>query len=76
MPKLPIIDALKLIKILKKLGFQMIRQEGSHIFFRHQDGRTTVIPYHQGKDIGRGLLRSILNDINLSPKEFIKILSK
>jgi predicted RNA binding protein YcfA (HicA-like mRNA interferase family) len=46
MSKLPIIKAKKLIKILKKLGFVPIRQEGSHIFFKHPDERTTVVPYH------------------------------
>ena len=52
-----------LIQALKRLGFEPIRQEGSHIFFRHPDGRTTVVPYHKGEDIGRGLLRKILSDI-------------
>ena len=74
MPRLPTIDAQKLMKILRKLEFQKIRQEGSHIFFKHPDGRTTVVPFHQGKDIGRGLLRSILNNIKISPKDFLKLL--
>ena len=74
MSRLPTIKARKLIAILKKLGFQQIRQEGSHIFFKHEDGRVTVVPFHSGKDIGRGLLRSILNDINTSPKDFQKLL--
>jgi len=64
----------RLIKILNKLGFNKIRQEGSHIFFKHPDGRTTVVPFHKGKDIGRGLMRSILNDVKLTPKEFQKLL--
>ena len=69
MTQMPILKARKLIKILKKIGFEKIRQEGSHIFFKHPDGRTTVIPNHPGKDIGRGLLREILKDIKLTPKE-------
>jgi len=40
------------------------------MFFKHPDGRTTVIPFHKGKDIGRGLLRTILNDIHISPQDF------
>ena len=51
MAKLPQIDAIKLSKIIKKLGFQFIRQKGSHMFFKHSDGRTTVIPYHSGEKI-------------------------
>ena len=54
-----------LIQALKRLDFECIRQEGSHMFFRHTDGRTTVVPHHKGEDIGRGLVRSILNDIEM-----------
>lgn len=73
MSKLPLLKARELIKILKRLGFSKVRQKGSHTFFSHPDGRTTVVPFHQGKQIGRGLLRSILNDINVSPEKFKKI---
>lgn len=74
MTQIPILKPQRLIKILKKLGFAKIRQEGSHIFFKHPDGRTTVVPFHQGRDIGRGLLREIINEIHLSLKEFQKML--
>lgn len=70
MTKLPALKPQELIKIIHKLGFVNVRQSGSHIFFRHADGRTTVMPFHKGKDIGRGLLRAILNDIHISPQEF------
>ena len=74
MSRLPTLKAQRLIKILARLDFEKIRQEGSHVFFKHPEGRTTVVPVHPGKDIGRGLLRSILNDIKLIPKEFQKLL--
>ena len=74
MSRLPTLKPQRLIKILYKLGFVKIRQEGSHIFFKHSDGKITVVPFHKGKDIGRGLLRSILNDIKLTPKDFQKYL--
>lgn len=72
MSGIPILSPRKLIKALRRLGFEKIRQEGSHIFFKHPDGRVTVVPFHQGRDVGRGLLRSILDDIRLSPQEFQK----
>lgn len=74
MTHLPTLTARKLIKILKRLGFMDIRQEGSHIFFKHPDGRTTVVPFHSGRDIGRGLLRSILTDIHLTSKDIQRLL--
>ena len=55
--KLPSISSEKLIKILNKLGFEEIRQKGNHKYFKHPDGRITVVPVHQGRDIGRGLLK-------------------
>lgn len=60
MSSLSPIKARDLIKILKKLGFVERRQKGSHLFLSHQDGRTTVVPVHPSKQIGVGLLRSIL----------------
>ncbi|MDO8639097.1 MAG: type II toxin-antitoxin system HicA family toxin [Candidatus Daviesbacteria bacterium] len=76
MPKLPAIKSKELIKILLKLGFIESRQKGSHKFFKHLDGRTTVIPFYQSKDIGKGLARAILQDIKISPDEFLKLLKK
>ncbi|MAG47270.1 hypothetical protein CL617_01575 [archaeon] len=72
--KLPVLSARELIKILKKMGFEEIRQKGSHRYFRHPDGRTTVVPIHPGRDIGRGLLKTILNEIETDRKEFFKYL--
>jgi predicted RNA binding protein YcfA (HicA-like mRNA interferase family) len=53
------IKARKLIKILTKLEFSQVRQKGSHAFFAHKDGKSTVVPIHPSKQIGKGLLRSI-----------------
>ncbi|MCE7735406.1 MAG: type II toxin-antitoxin system HicA family toxin [Candidatus Heimdallarchaeota archaeon] len=60
----------KLQKRLLNLGFLVLRQKGSHVFFKHPDGRTTIVPNHPGDDIGRGLIRKILRDIDLSVQEF------
>ena len=69
MPKLVPISPHRLVKILLRLGFTQRDAEGSHVFFRHIDGRTTVVPIH-GRDIGKGLLRKILHDIRLSVEEY------
>ena len=74
MNRLPILKARDLIKILKKLGFEEMRQKGSHLFFQHNDGRTTLVPIHGGEDIGRGLLRQIIGQIKLLPEEFLDLL--
>ena len=72
--KLPMLKARDIIRVFNLLGFKKIRQKGSHIFFEHVDGRTTLVPSHAGEDISRGLLRQILKEIELTPEEFSKYL--
>jgi len=72
--RLPILKARDILRALKKLGFFEVRQRGAHICFKHPDGRFTLVPRHGGEDIGRGLLRQILREINISPEEFSKLL--
>lgn len=74
MSKLQLITATELEKILYNLGFEKIRQKGSHVFYRHKDGRTTTIPFHTNKDLPRPLLRVILQEINVSVDEYNKLL--
>ena len=75
MSRLPQISADKLIKILTKIGFNIKWQEGSHVFLKHKDGRTTVVPNHPGEKIDRGLLNKILKkDVLLSREEFERLL--
>lgn len=73
MPKLSPISARKLIRILENLGFEEIRQKGSHIRMEHPDGRKTSIPVHTGEKVGVGLLRKILRDSRISRSEFEKL---
>jgi predicted RNA binding protein YcfA (HicA-like mRNA interferase family) len=70
MPKLSPIKPRDLFRILSKLGFVLERRRGSHTFWRHSDGRTTVVPAHGSEDISRGLLRKILSDISIDPEAF------
>jgi len=72
MTQIPTVKPLRLITYIKKKGFIEIRQVGSHKFFKHPNGKTTVVPFHKGRDIGRGLLRSILDDCGITIQEFIK----
>jgi len=67
--------AVDIVKVLEQLGFQ-VRELGStsHRRYIHPDGRRTTIPFHSGQNIGRGLLRKIIRDLELSPKEFKELL--
>lgn len=73
MPKLSPIGSSKLIRILSKEGFVKVRQKGSHARLEHPDGRKTSVPVHTGENVGIGLLRKILRDVNLTPDQFNKL---
>ena len=67
---LPILKPHELIRALKRMGFSLLRKsKGSHWQFEHPDGRRTTVPVHKGSDIGPGLLRKILRDIDLDAVE-------
>lgn len=61
-------------RILLGLGFDATRQKGSHVFYRHPDGRTTTVPNHRGRDLPRPLTREILREIEVTPEEFRQLL--
>lgn len=60
------LPARKVIKALENIGFRQIRQKGSHLFMRHPGGRTTLITIHPGEKIGKGMIRKIINDAELT----------
>ncbi len=76
MLKLKPVEAEIVIKALAKIGFQPVRQRGSHLIMKHPDGRSTVIPVHPGEELGRGILMEIMNDVGLSKKEFLELLER
>lgn len=71
MPKYLVLRAREVIKILNNLGFEQIRQRGSHRQFKHKDGRQTTVPDHSGRDLSPALTRQIARDIGLSMDEFM-----
>jgi len=76
MSKLPMVDFKVMDKVLRHLGFTAVRQKGSHVFYRHTDGRTTTLPNHGGRDLARPLMRETLREISISPDEFVELLEE
>ncbi len=74
MSKLPVISAPKLIKILSKLGYHTDHQTGSHIILRNNKPpfRRLTIPNH--KEIAKGTLNAIIEDVGLTRDEFLSLL--
>lgn len=70
--ELPILKPREIASILNTLGFEMVRQKGSHKQFRHADGRATTVPDHRGRDVSPLLLRQICKDIDMTTDEFLR----
>jgi predicted RNA binding protein YcfA (HicA-like mRNA interferase family) len=68
----PVLKPQEVVAMLRSLGFEQVRQRGSHIQVRHPDGSATTVPFHEGRDISPTLLRIIAADIGLTVPEFLK----
>lgn len=57
--------SLEMIKFLKKSGFEIINQNGSHVKMRNnKEGKTIIVPYHS-KDLKKGMEQAILKQAGL-----------
>lgn len=72
MTKLRTLKYEEVVRKLRKLGFRFYRQgKGSHkLWVRDADGRVIPIPKHKGKEIKKGTLKAIINEIGISTEEF------
>jgi len=74
MDKLPRITAVEVIKAIKRAGFFLARQSGSHKIFKNKAGKRVTVPYHSGKIIHLKVLNYILRDADLSVEKFKELL--
>jgi predicted RNA binding protein YcfA (HicA-like mRNA interferase family) len=74
MGSLPQVRPARLVRVLQRLGFRILRQTGSHCFLHHADGRRANIPIHERADIPPGTLRAILTAVKLTPEELRRLL--
>jgi predicted RNA binding protein YcfA (HicA-like mRNA interferase family) len=72
MGSLPVLKPREVAALLAQLGFQEVRQRGSHRQYRHPDGRGTTVPFHSGRDISPTLLRKIARDIGVTVEELLQ----
>ena len=70
---LPVIKGKDLVTFLETLGFTSIRQKGSHVRMKSDDGRYTTVPVHSGEDVPKGLLRKIIReDLEMTLEDFTR----
>jgi predicted RNA binding protein YcfA (HicA-like mRNA interferase family) len=73
MSKLPRVSGAEAVAALKKAGFYVKRQQGSHIVLRRDNPfAQTVVPNH--RELDTGTLRAIIRQVGLSVDEFIALL--
>lgn len=64
-PRQPVLSGERLIKALRKEGWEVVRQRGSHVRLKKPGRRhALVVPLH--KELRRGTLAGILRDADLS----------
>jgi predicted RNA binding protein YcfA (HicA-like mRNA interferase family) len=66
MTRLPRLTAQEIIKVLERKGFALARQSGSHKIYRNPGGVRITVPFHPGKILHPKLLKSIMEDADLS----------
>ena len=76
MSRLKLIDAKTMEKLLFRLGFEKVRQKGSHAFYRHADGRVTTLPHHKARMLARPLIREILREIEIAIDDYNNHINK
>ncbi len=76
MPKLPVMTAKKLLKVLGKLGFRVDHITGSHfILYNDTNRKRVVVPLHL-KDLPKGTLMSILSEADIDKSELARLVKK
>lgn len=74
MPKLPIISGKNTVRRFEKIGYVIVRQKGSHIRMHHKTDKSKKplsIPLHS--TLGRGLLKRLIRDAEISVEEFLNL---
>jgi predicted RNA binding protein YcfA (HicA-like mRNA interferase family) len=70
MPPLPTLSGQETVRIFESLGWQIARQQGSHIILvRAGQIATLSVPNH--REIAKGTLRSLIRSAGLSVAEFL-----
>jgi predicted RNA binding protein YcfA (HicA-like mRNA interferase family) len=73
MPKLRRVSGAQAIRALERLGFEQVRQQGSHVVLKKQTPEGAigcVVPLH--RQLAIGTLRGILRQAQVKPEEFME----
>lgn len=73
MQQVPILNARDILRVLQRAGFEVKRQNGSHLILEHVKTRRTVtVPNHN--PVKRGTLRPIIHQSGMTVLQFLELL--
>ena len=70
MPVTPLLNAREVVKVFGAFGWQVSRQNGSHIVLV-KEGHVATLSVPNHKPVARGTLRSLIRDAGLTVSEFV-----
>jgi predicted RNA binding protein YcfA (HicA-like mRNA interferase family) len=76
MTKLPSLKAREITRGLENLGFEKVRQKGSHAIFHHPDCRRATIPIHPTEEISPYFISDILKHLHIDEEKFLEATGK
>jgi predicted RNA binding protein YcfA (HicA-like mRNA interferase family) len=75
MPPVPVLPPADVIRTFQRLGWQVVRQKGSHVIMTRPGHIATLsIPNHP--EVARGTLRSLISKAGLTAEQFLQALNK
>lgn len=77
MPEIPSITGAEAVRAFCRAGFEIARIKGSHHILKKEDCPNRLsIPVHSGKTIGKGLLKSQIENAEMTVGKFIEYLNQ
>lgn len=74
MARLPVISGIRFVRVMEQIGYVWDHTEGSHMILVHRERQRLSVPNH--RELGRGLLRSLISDAGLTREEFFRLLTR
>jgi predicted RNA binding protein YcfA (HicA-like mRNA interferase family) len=70
MTRIPALRASEIVRAFQRLGFEFVRQRGSHIRLRHPDGRFASVPDHGSRELRREFILDVLKQASVGIRDF------
>lgn len=69
MARLPVLSGAEAVRILRKAGWTIDRQRGSHVILV-KDGHTATLSVPDHKELAKGTLRSLIRAAGMTTDDF------